>query len=535
MKNKFIEFITKYDILYIFIILIFAISGFILFYGNIYSPYSDIGREFYAAQQITNGNVLYKDIFNVYAPLGYQINAIALLMFGNKLNTFYLAGFTGALANVFAIFFIAKEYTNKNTAISLSLFILSSCVFFPSISNYITPYSYSIVYAAAAFLWALYFFVKFIKTSKLLFLFLSCILTGFSAACKYEFSGFIIVIFLYLIYTKTSFKNLFFALFSMLIFPVISVILLFAGNISINDLILGIKYTIMLSKSFSVHFFYYYSGFIPSSGSLKNALLSILYPHFPTLFNSFGYLISIIFLYSAFKTIFKRNTPDKDEICILVLITSAFAVSIKCIGCISLEIYGTYFLPIILTAVITIIYKKFPKSHQILSIICLLLFISYSIYDINCSKNFKEVETQKGIIKINNIFYDSTKELISYIKNNTKSSDKILILPEGSLINYLTGRNSDKRYYYLIPPNVEIFTQEEIIQDLNNKNTEYIIISNLQYQWFNQSSFYKSWGKDIFEFIKKKYILECIIGEKFKLYVYKNPKQVQAVTLSEAI
>ena len=93
MKNKFIEFITKYDILYIFIILIFAISGFILFYGNIYSPYSDIGREFYAAQQITNGNVLYKDIFNVYAPLGYQINAIALLMFGNKLNRFYLAGF----------------------------------------------------------------------------------------------------------------------------------------------------------------------------------------------------------------------------------------------------------------------------------------------------------------------------------------------------------------------------------------------------------------------------------------------------------
>ena len=66
MKNKFIEFITKYDILYIFIILIFAISGFILFYGNIYSPYSDIGREFYAAQQITNGNILYKDIFNVY-------------------------------------------------------------------------------------------------------------------------------------------------------------------------------------------------------------------------------------------------------------------------------------------------------------------------------------------------------------------------------------------------------------------------------------------------------------------------------------
>ncbi len=525
MENKFIKFIKKYDILHILIILAFASAGFILFHNNIYSPFSDIGREFYAAEQILRGKVLYKDIFNVYAPLGYQVNAAALFLSGNKLSTFHIMGFLGSLAGVFAIFLIAKEYTNKYTAVSVCLFILSSCVFFPSISNYITPYSYSIVYAAAAFLWSFYLFLKFIKSSKFLFLFLSCLLMGFSLSCKYEYSGFIIIIFICLIYKKTDFKNILFSITSLLIFPFISVLILFVQNISIHNLIYGLKNMIALSESFSVRYFYYYSGFIPSAGSFKNAVLSIIHPHFPTLFNSFGYIIVLIFLFYCYKFIFHKNTRTKEDIDIFILISTAAVISIKCVGCISLEIYGTYFLPLIFTAVIALIYNKSAKSRKYLAIICILLFISYSIYDIR-HNNFPALRTEKGTVKINNVFYDSTKELISYIENNTKSSDRILIIPEGSIINYLTDRNSDNKYYYLIPPNVEIFKSQNIINSLNTENIEYIIISNIQYGWFNQSSFYNSWGKDIFEFIKRKYKLECIIGEKFKLYVYKSDSGV---------
>ena len=69
-------FVLKNNIIPIFIIVILSCICFVFFKSNVYSPYSDIGRELYIVQQMLNGEVLYKDIFNVYAPLGYQINAL---------------------------------------------------------------------------------------------------------------------------------------------------------------------------------------------------------------------------------------------------------------------------------------------------------------------------------------------------------------------------------------------------------------------------------------------------------------------------
>ena len=44
----------------------------------------DTGREFYIASQCMHGQILYKDIFNIYAPLSYQLNALLFLIFGVK-------------------------------------------------------------------------------------------------------------------------------------------------------------------------------------------------------------------------------------------------------------------------------------------------------------------------------------------------------------------------------------------------------------------------------------------------------------------
>ena len=71
MKNKI-------DLGYLLLFLIFFIFSFLSFGMNVYSPFSDIGRELYIPQQILNGEVLYKDIFNVYPPLSYLLNAFAV-------------------------------------------------------------------------------------------------------------------------------------------------------------------------------------------------------------------------------------------------------------------------------------------------------------------------------------------------------------------------------------------------------------------------------------------------------------------------
>ena len=85
-----------------------CIFAFILFGKNIYSPYLDIGRELYIAEQVKNSSVLYKDIFNVYFPMGYWLNAIFIKLFGSNLNTFYGIGLFFTIFTTIPLFLIAK-------------------------------------------------------------------------------------------------------------------------------------------------------------------------------------------------------------------------------------------------------------------------------------------------------------------------------------------------------------------------------------------------------------------------------------------
>ena len=57
----------------------------------------DTGREFYIPQQMLDGNVLYKDIYNIYGALSYQFNAVLMAIFGQKLNVLYNAGIINSL------------------------------------------------------------------------------------------------------------------------------------------------------------------------------------------------------------------------------------------------------------------------------------------------------------------------------------------------------------------------------------------------------------------------------------------------------
>jgi predicted membrane-bound mannosyltransferase len=74
----------------------------------------DTGREFYIPQQMLNGEVLYKDIFNIYGPLSYQINAILFAIFGIKINTLYLFGILNSYLIVLLSFLISREFLKES-------------------------------------------------------------------------------------------------------------------------------------------------------------------------------------------------------------------------------------------------------------------------------------------------------------------------------------------------------------------------------------------------------------------------------------
>ncbi len=496
----------------IFLILMLCVICLFIFGNNINSPYSDIGRELYIPQQMLQGSVLYKDIFCDYPPLGYMLNTLWIKLFGDNLITYYIIGFVLSFISLTACYFITAIYINKKTALALSVTFIPVCVFFPSVSNWITPYSYSILYALASFLWSFYFLVKYIKdseNSKINFA-LCSLLFGFSISCKYEFMTFFIVMLLCLIKYKKGLKEILY----IFVFPVICIFILLIQKCSINDLFIAGKLIIKLTQSKSVNFFYNYLGIIPGINSIKNAVLSVIYPHFPTLFQSAGYITALIFLFNIKKI--------KNDFAFFVLNLTALLAVLKVIGNIKLEIYGTYFLPIALILLFTFLYKKlFREKSLILISICVVLFISYFSFDISENKLIP-VETQKGTIKVKDVFYQATKEAIDYINTQTLANETILVMPESAVLNYITNRKSNNILYYLIPPNTEILTDDYIIKELNNNPPDVILMSNLIYQWYNEGFFMQSWGKNIYQYIKENYKFEKEIGDGVQFYVFRH-------------
>lgn len=76
-------------------------------HGNIST---DTGREAMIPMAILNGQVLYKDILNIYAPLGFYINAIFMAIFGIRLESLYIGGAISAIISLIMLYKISVSF-----------------------------------------------------------------------------------------------------------------------------------------------------------------------------------------------------------------------------------------------------------------------------------------------------------------------------------------------------------------------------------------------------------------------------------------
>ena len=133
---------------------------FILGYGHFGNVIVDSFREAYIPQQMISGQVLYKNIFNIYAPLSYIINAILFSIFGAKLGVLYLAGLVATLGIANLTFNISNLFLEKNISLGIVLFFISASVLSPNVFNLIFPYSYGMLYGLLFILASIYFSLK---------------------------------------------------------------------------------------------------------------------------------------------------------------------------------------------------------------------------------------------------------------------------------------------------------------------------------------------------------------------------------------
>ena len=141
-----IKSFIKKEFIPIIIYTVIFVCSVLLYKYKMMNLFIDFGREVSVPYAIINGEVFYKDIFNLYAPLSYLFNAFILKLFNQNLQTFISTGIVCTYLILCGLYVICRKFLNKIISCLIVISVISVCAFVPQVTNYITPYSYAMIF-----------------------------------------------------------------------------------------------------------------------------------------------------------------------------------------------------------------------------------------------------------------------------------------------------------------------------------------------------------------------------------------------------
>lgn len=529
---------------YLIFLWLFCILGLLFFCGHYQGILIDFGREVYYPQRILQGKILYKDLFNIYGPLAYQINAVLYKFFGAKLSTLYGAGVLCSLLTVSGIFLIAKKFLSEFLSFGIGLFSLAVGVTTSVIFNFHFPYSWAVLYGLVAFLFSLYFLLNFCDDKNSTNLCISSFLAGICITCKYDFILYGIIV-LFLIIKEKNFK----ALLSFLSVPFISFGVLFIQGLRFSDLANFLIVIKAMAKSKTLTYFYQNSGIYFHPKALVTDFLLFLKFVIPfsailagvSLFNRnkigsislqiFGWVTFLWFFTEKYQIafgflplvllIFALFSYKKFDFKLFILVLSALAAGAKVFWVLILQSYGNYYVPIILIAFLALLFTYLPKKlEKVVAIYVIIagLFIFISNFSTLSLPQYK-ITTERGTIYTQKSIAGSTNQLINFLKNQNGNA---VIFPEGMSVNFLSNTISDDYYNSLLPLYVETFTEEKIINHYRENLPEYVIFNNLNMKDYYFKYICEDYALDFCRFVKDNYEMDKIIDNGFRYVIFKR-------------
>lgn len=563
---------------FISLIIIFLVAAFWQwdFMGDVII---DCGREAYFPQAMNNGSILYKDLFNIFGPLSYQINAFLFSVLGPDLKTLRIAGTINAILILSALFGLSRCFLSRGLGWLATIFIMLSCFFVGSFFNYIFPYAYAIVYALNGFLFSILFLILFLKTKKDFFLPLSWLCLGFSFACKYEYSLYIIFLFFFSLLNPPSKKRyILFCFFSFFIIPFLSYFSLFLKGLTLKSLLSQIHYIKLYIKSPSLFYLYKnYVGLFPQKMHFFECFKIVLLKLFPlfglfvssflffstenklflkknlclifvawffyqffSYFYSFYYFfcwlplfVSALFIFLLFhfrRDIFSENFFGSKNGLFLIFVVCSCLASIKTFFWLNFGAYGCYTFPLLFLTFSIFITEYLPQifninkeniKHAFIITLFALIFSCCFLLSFK-TKTLFSLTTEKGTLKTSLSQKIACEKAIKYIEHNLKTKETLWVVPEGGMINFLTNKTLNNIYYAINTPYIETFGESKIINDIKKTPPDYILVSNQKSDCYKFSIFCKDYGFKICKYIKSHYRPVHRFGKDFVLILYKK-------------
>lgn len=498
---------------------------FILGYGRFGDVIVDSFREAYIPAQVIEGKILYKNIFTIYAPFSYLFNALLFKIFGVSLNVLYAAGLLTAMGIMNIVYLISNKFIDKNYTFAVLLFTIAGCILSPNVFNFFFPYSYGMTYGLLFVCLGIYFGLE--KKYPPAYLMYS-----FAVCSKYEFV-FLLPLLIYVSlpqWKKDWLKNLI-----CFIIPFIFVYMpLFIQGVGLENLVTSFKIVTAMSAAKTLHWFYSVTGLIFRWDLIPVYLFNIIkiavpflilnrfksYWLFPLILVYLYYTVTPAILIFAFPLILgmfiaryrKLNYNEK------FFIVASILISVKMFFALTLKAYGVYFVPFALISVYILTPQKYKENLFILTLMCSLILSMQ-----NCSGLLKKrvnIKTERGSFYTTEFYGKSVKKLIEFADTVDKD-DKILVYPECLAVNFMSDRDSDNKFYSLIPLYVETFGENLIMDRLYITKPEYIAVSNYDTSLYYYSKFGEDYAGRIMDYIKENYELVQTIGDEFKFDVFR--------------
>lgn len=236
------------------------------------------------------------------------------------------------------------------------------------------------------------------------------------------------------------------------------------------------------------------------------------------------------------RKILEKKKILKKDLMFYFLLLSAVSVSLKGISGITAECYGTFTIAALIIPFVAFVSRYLPKIfkyvdkklyYRTVCQICLIIVVLFFALDLKklVDNKLYPVKTERGIIFVPE-YIKSMGAIVSYINTKTQKDDVVVAMPEGAMINFLTGRKSNNLYYYLIPVNTQLFGVEKILSDFKKTPPDYFIVNNVPYSPFNVSHIC-SYAKPVCDYIEANYELQLYTTNGIEFYIYKikNKKQ----------